>query len=61
MLGESLFVHPSLYKSIKLVYPLDVGVVSCDGQMTTELGTGSLRQTIGLLSLKNFQSMVDTD
>ena len=37
-----IFVHPSFYRALKVRFPLDVGGVSRDGRVNTELGTGSL-------------------
>ena len=30
-----IYVHPCFYRSLKLKYPLDVGGISRDGQVTT--------------------------
>ena len=46
-----IYVHPCFYRSLKLKYPLDVGGISRDSRVTTELGTGSLRQAVGILTL----------
>ena len=43
-----VYVPPSLYRSLKEQFPLDVGRLSWDGRVNTELGTGSLRQAIGI-------------
>ena len=56
-----ILVHPSLYRSLKVRYPLDVGVVSRDGRANTELGTGSLRQAVGILTPEDFRPIVSTD
>ena len=40
---------------------MDVGGVSRDGRVTTELGTGSLRQAIGILTPEDFRTIVDTE
>ena len=56
-----ILVHPSLYRSLKVRFPLDVGGVSKKCRMTTELGTGSLRQAVGILNPGDFQPIVDTD
>ena len=45
----SIYVHPCFYRSLKLRDPIDVGGVSRDGRVTTELGTGSLRHAVGIL------------
>lgn len=38
----SLLLHPSLYKAVKVTYPMDLGSIVLDGRITTELGTWSL-------------------
>ena len=53
-------VHPSLYRSLKLRFPIDVGGITRDNRVTTELGTGSLRQAVGILTPKDFRPVVDT-
>ena len=40
---------------------MDVGRVSRDDRVTTELGTGSLRQAIGILTPEDFQTIVNTE
>ena len=42
-----IYVHPSFYRALKLKYPKDVGEISRDGRVTTELGTGYLRHPGG--------------
>ena len=42
-----ILVHPSIYRSLKLRYPMDVGGITRDDRVSTELGTGSLRQAKG--------------
>ena len=49
----SIYIHPSFYRSVKVCYSIDVGGESRDGRGTTELGTHSLRQTIGILTPNN--------
>ena len=56
-----ILVHPSLYRSPKLRFPIDVGGITRDSQFTTELGTGSLRQAVGILTPKDFRPVVDTE
>ena len=41
-------------------FPLDVGGITRDDRVTTELGTGSLRQAVGILTLKDFRPIVAT-
>ena len=56
-----ILVHPSLYRSLKVRFPLDVGGVSRKCRMTTELGTGSLRRSFGIITPGDFRPIVDTD
>ena len=56
-----ILVHPSLYRSLKVRFPMDVGRVSRNFRMTTELGSGSLRQAVGILTPGDFRPIVDTD
>ena len=54
-----IYVHPCFYRSLKLRYPLDVGGIFRNGRVTTELGTGSLRQAVGMLTPEDFRPVVD--
>ena len=56
-----ILVHPSFYRSLKLRYPMDVGGITRDDRVSTELGTGSLRQVVGILTPKDFRPVVDTE
>ena len=56
-----IYVHLSFYRSQKLRYPLDVGGISRDGRVTSELGTGSLRQAVGILTPEDFRPVVDSE
>ena len=56
-----ILVHPSFYRSLKLRYPVDVGRITRDDRVSTKLGTGSLRQAVGILTPKDFQPVVDTE
>ena len=56
-----IYVHPSFYRSLKVRFPLDVGGLSRGGRVTTELGTGSFRQAVGILTPEDFQLVVDTE
>ena len=47
-----IYVHPSLYRSLKLQYPLDVGGIS---------SIGSLRQAVGILTPEDFRPVVDSE
>ena len=56
-----ILVHPSLYRSLTLQFPIDVGGITRDNRVTTELGTGSLHQAVGILTPKDFRHIVDTE
>ena len=56
-----ILVHPSFYRSLKLRYPVDVGGITRDDRVSTELGTGSLRQAVDILTPKDFRPVVDTE
>ena len=56
-----IYAHPCFYRSLKLQYPLDVGGISRDSQVNTELGTGSLHQAIGILTPEDFRPIVDSE
>ena len=56
-----IYVHPSFYRSLKLWYPMDVRGISKDSRVTTELGTSSLRQAVGILTPEDFRSVVNTE
>ena len=57
----SIYVHLCFYRSLKLRYPLDVGGISKDGQVTNELGSGSLRQAVAILTPDDLRPAVDTE
>ena len=56
-----ILVHPSFYRSLKLRYPMDVGGITRDDRVSTELGTGSLRQAVGILNPKDFRPIVASE
>ena len=56
-----ILVHPSLYRSLKVRFLMDVGGVSRNCRMTTKLGSGSLRQAVGILNPGDFRPIVDID
>ena len=56
-----IYVHPSLNWSLKFRFPLDIGGLSRDDCVTTELDTGFLQLAIGILSTKDFETVVDTE
>lgn len=41
-----VFLHPSLHRCVKLTYFTDVGGIALEGRMTSELGVGSLGQSV---------------
>ena len=45
-----IFLHPSLYRALKLTYPWDDGGLAHDGAINNEMATGSMSQTIGVLT-----------
>ena len=40
---------------------MDVGGITRDDRVSTELGTGSLRQAVGILTPKDFQPIVASE
>ena len=40
---------------------MDVGGITRDDRVSTELGTGSLRQAVGILTPKDFQPVVNSE
>ena len=49
-------IHPTLYRAIKLTFPLDIGGVAPDGLVSNELGQGSLGSSVGVLNASMFVS-----
>ena len=56
-----IYVHPSFYRSLKLQNPVDVGGITSNDQVSTELGTGSLRQAVGILTPEDFRPVVTSE
>jgi len=56
-----LYVHPSLYRALKILYPLHVGGITRSNRVSQELGTGSLGHSVGELTSTDFRSVVDTE
>ena len=50
-----VLVHPSLYRALKLTFPWDVGGLSADGSVKTEMGQGSMGEAVGILSPSMFK------
>ena len=43
-------LHPSLYRAVKLTFPRDIGGLAHDRAITNEMATGSMSQTVGVLT-----------
>ena len=56
-----IYVPPSFYRSLKLRYPVDVGRITRNGRVSTELITGSQRQSVGILTPKDFRPVVASE
>lgn len=50
-----VLLHRSLYRALKLTFPAGVGGIVLDGRITPEMGTGSLRQSVWVLSSTYFR------
>lgn len=46
----SVKVHPSFYRALKLTFPLDIGGLSTNGSITTEMTVGSMGTAVGVLT-----------
>lgn len=51
-----LLVHPSLYRALKQTFPLDIGGLSPDGTIKSEMGTGSMGEAVGVLTPAMFNA-----
>ena len=49
-------LHLSLYRAVKLTYTRDIGGLAHDGAVTNEMATGSMSQTVGVLTPALFSS-----
>ena len=49
-----LWLHPSLYRAVKLTFQQDIGGLAHDGAITNEMATGSMSQTVGVLTSAMF-------
>jgi len=56
-----IFLHPSLYRALKVKYPHDVGGIARTDTVTKELGIDSLGQTVGILTREDFLPVLDTE
>lgn len=50
----SVLLNPSLYRALILTFLIDIGSNVTNGQITTNIGIGSLGQSIGVLSPADF-------
>lgn len=51
-----VFVHPSLYRALKLTFSLDIDGLSPDGTIKTKMGTGSMGEAVGVLTPSMFNA-----
>lgn len=51
---DLVILHPSLCRVLKLTYPTDIGSIFKDSRITNEIETGSLGQSVGILSAADF-------
>ena len=56
-----IYIHPCFSRSRKLRFPLDVGGLSRDGRVNTDLDTGSLWHAVDILTPDYFRSLVDSE
>lgn len=48
--GLPYFVRPSLYRALKFVFPWNIGGLSLDDTIKSEMGTDSIGQGLGVLT-----------
>ena len=56
-----IYVHPSLYRSLKLMYPSEIGVIVRDGHVPHDHGHGNLGLHAGQLCLEDFEPVCDKE
>ena len=54
-------ISPSFNRELKLIFLTDVGRISRSGHIMTDLGTGSLKQVIIILTSANFKPIINTE
>lgn len=54
-----VLLHPSLYRTVKLIYPTEVVGIVLEGRITSELGTGSVGQSVEVLTSANFRPVCE--
>ena len=47
---DPVYLHPSLYRAVKLTFPKYIGGISYDGTIKTEMGQGRMGPAVGVLS-----------
>ena len=55
-----VYVHPSLYRALKLIFPTDVGGLAHQGKITRDIGRGGLGQAVSILTPEHFRPVCDT-
>ena len=56
-----IYVQPGFYRFLKLSSSMDVRGISRDSRVTNELGSGSLRQAVGIPTPEAFWPIVYTE
>lgn len=51
-----VFVHPSLYRVLKLTFPWDIGSLTIDGHIKNEMGQVSMGEAVSLLTPTIFKA-----
>lgn len=51
-----LFYSPYMYRALKLTLHLDIGFLSRDSTIKNEMGTGSVKQAVGILITAMFSA-----
>lgn len=51
----AVFVHQSLYRALKLAFPWDVGGISQDSSIKTEMGVSSTGEAVSILTQTMFK------
>ena len=59
--GSRFIIHPSVSTAHKLKYPLVVGGISRDEPCYVEISTGSRRQAVSIITLRDFRVVVDSE
>lgn len=56
-----VYIHPSFYRALKLIFPLDVGGMAKNGVPSVDLLNGSLGQACHVLATGDFRPVCDTE